>query len=124
MREMAAFSCLNGRPKMRWSFLFPVCAAIALPPATAAAPETPAVSATKQINGREVVLAVKKLLDGNYVLSETRPKVDAILDKGLASGRYDVSTPEQLAETINADLGQVTPDKHLGVMYDPEQSKQ
>ena len=109
---------------MRQSFFFPVCAAIALAPVTAAAAAVPADSTAKQFNGREVVLAVKKLLDANYVLPETRPKFDAILDKGLANGRYDVSGPEQLADTINIDLGQVTPDKHLAVMYDPERSRQ
>ncbi len=31
--------------------------------------------------------------------------------------------PELLAKRINADLAAVTPDKHLGVMYDPEQSR-
>lgn len=111
---------------MRRSFFFPVCAAVALVGASVAfaAVPVPPAGTPKHIDGREVVLALKKLLDANYVLPDVRPKFDAILDKGLASGRYDVSSPEQLANTINEDLGQVTPDKHLGVMYDPEQSKQ
>ena len=83
-----------------------------------------AQSAAAKVDGREVVSAIQKLLDANYVLPETRPKFDAVLDKGLASGRYDISDANALVERINADLHEVTPDKHLHVMYDPETSKQ
>ena len=76
------------------------------------------------IHGRAVAAEIKKLLDANYVLPGTRPKFDAMLDRAIASGRYDISDPDQLAERINSDLHQVTPDKHLHVMYDPARSKE
>ena len=76
------------------------------------------------IHGRAVAAEIKKLLDANYVLPGTRPKFDAMLDRAIASGRYDISDPDQLAERINSDLHQVTPDKHLHVMYDPARSQE
>jgi len=76
------------------------------------------------VHGRAVAAEVKKLLDANYVLPDTRPKFDAVLAKGIAEGRYDVTDPEELVQRINADLHQVTPDKHLNMAYDPATSKQ
>lgn len=82
-----------------------------------------AQSAAK-VDGRAVAAAIQKLLDANYVLPEARPKFDAVLTKGIAAGRYDVSDPDELARRLNEDLHTVTPDKHLGLMYDPERSKE
>ena len=99
-------------------------AALGLVPASATAQmAAPAPSAQAQINGREVVAAVRQLLNSHYVLPDVRPKLDAALAKGLADGHYDVADPNELAKRIDADLHQVTPDKHLGVMFDPERSK-
>jgi len=75
-----------------------------------------------EINGRTVAAAVQKLLDQNYVLPEARPKFDAVLSRSIAAGRYDISDPNELVTRLNQDLHTVTPDKHLGVMYDPETS--
>ena len=75
-----------------------------------------------EINGRTVAAAVQKLLDQNYVLPEARPKFDAVLSRSIAAGRYDISDPNELVTRLNQDLHIVTPDKHLGVMYDPETS--
>ena len=47
-----------------------------------------------------------------------------MLTKGIAAGRYDITDPDQLVERLNADLHTVTPDKHLGLMYNPETSKE
>jgi hypothetical protein len=74
------------------------------------------------INGRAVAAAVQKLLDQNYVLPEARPKFDAVLTKSISAGRYDVSDPNELVTRLNEDLHTVTPDKHLGVMYNAETS--
>ena len=74
------------------------------------------------INGRTVATAIQKLLDQNYVLPEARPKFDAVLSRSIAAGRYDISDPNELVTRLNQDLHTVTPDKHLGVMYDPETS--
>src|SRR6476469_4616882 len=99
-------------------------AALGLIPASATAQmAAPAPSAQAQVNGHEVVAAVRQLLNSHYVLPDVRPKLDAALAKGLADGHYDVADPNELAKRIDADLHQVTPDKHLGVMFDPERSK-
>ena len=109
---------------MRPTFLFLAAAATALTAVANAAPAAAQASTQAKVNGRVAVEAVRRLLNDKYVLTELRPKFDAILAKGLAEGRYDVSDAEELVRRINADLAQVTPDKHLGVMYDPEQSRQ
>ena len=77
-----------------------------------------------KVDGRAAAESIRKLLNEQYVLTELRPKFDAILAKGIADGRYDVAEPDELVKRINTDLAKVTPDKHLGVMYDPEQARQ
>src|SRR4051812_24174078 len=74
------------------------------------------------VRGRLVAAEVRRLLEANYVLPDVRPKLDAILARGIASGHYDISDPDELVNRINADLHQVTPDKHLSAMYNPEAS--
>jgi hypothetical protein len=96
-------------------------AACAVPVGASAA--QPASQAASTIDGRAVALEVKRLLNQNYVLPEARPKFAAVLDKGIASGRYAVSDEALLVTRLNEDLALVTADKHLGVMYDPERSK-
>jgi hypothetical protein len=75
------------------------------------------------VDGRKLVAEIRRLLDANYVLPEVRPEFDAMLAKGLSSGRYDIADRDALVERINADLHGVTPDKHLHVMFDPERSR-
>ncbi|HUE79066.1 MAG TPA: S41 family peptidase [Sphingomicrobium sp.] len=75
--------------------------------------------ATARIDGEAAAAEVRRALARNYVLPEVRPKLDAALAKGLAEGRYNVSDPAELVQRINADLAAVTPDKHLGLQYDP-----
>ena len=93
-------------------------AAIAAPARAQPTADTPAAAS---INGRAVVADVRRILAANYVLPDMRPKLDAALAKGLASGRYDVSDPAELATRINADLASVAHDKHLGMHYDPRE---
>jgi hypothetical protein len=88
----------------------------------AAAQTSPSAAATPQMDSRAVVAEVRRIVGANYVLPEVRPKLDAALAKGLSDGRYDVSDPSILADRINADLGDVAHDKHLGVRYDPQAS--
>ena len=109
---------------LRFAFLVGLTSFVGAPAPAVAAPPATAASAQAQINGREVAAAVRKLLNAHYVLPDLRPKFDAILAKGLADGRYDIADRDKLVELINSDLHQVTPDKHLGVMDDPEQSKE
>ena len=94
-------------------------AGLALAAGTAQAQPGAAPAAVAPADGRAVVAALRKVLTENYVLPDVRPKLDAALAKGLAAGRYDVSDPAMLVERVNADLAAVTPDKHLGMHYDP-----
>lgn len=97
-------------------------AALSLIPASGAAQAQAApATATAKVDAKAVVADVRKILNANYVLPETRPKLDAALAAGLASGRYDVTDPAVLAERINADMSAVAHDKHLGMQYDPAQ---
>jgi hypothetical protein len=99
-----------------------IVAALALSPGMAGAQPAAAPAAVAPADGRAVVAAIRKVLAENYVLPEVRPKLDAALARGLADGRYDVSDPGALVERVNADLAAVTPDKHLGLQYDPRAS--
>ena len=101
----------------------PISLLIAL--ASAVALATPAAAQTQSapaIDGPAIAGEVKRLLNEHYVLADARAKFAAALDKGIASGRYSVAEPERVVQLINADLAGVTPDKHLGVMYDPKAS--
>jgi hypothetical protein len=99
-------------------------AALAAPALDApAAMQQPASSASvKQLDPRAVVAEVRQILAERYVLPERRPGLDAILARGLASGRYDVREPAQLAERINADLETAGKDRHLNFNLDPQQA--
>lgn len=76
--------------------------------------------AAAQFDSRAVVEAVRKTLRENYVLKERRPALDAALAKGLASGRYGVTDPQELSKRINEDLDAVAHDKHLGIGFNPQ----
>lgn len=73
-----------------------------------------------KFDARTTVEAVRKTLRENYVLKERRPALDAALAKGLASGRYKVGDPQELAKRINEDLDAVAHDKHLGLSFNPQ----
>lgn len=81
-------------------------------------PATAAVS----VDGKATVAEIRRILSENYVLPEVRPKLDAILAKGLTEGRYTVSDPNDLVERVNADLASLAHDKHLGMHYDPSEA--
>jgi len=68
---------------------------------------------------REAVAAVRRQLAERYVLTERRAALDAVLARGLSSGRYDGVDPASLAERVSADLASVGQDKHLSFSYDP-----
>ena len=108
---------------MRTILLSLAAAAIPLASVSLTAPAAAQAQQAK-VDGRAAAEAIRKLLNEQYVLTELRPKFDAILSKGIAEGRYDVAEPEELVKRINTDLTEVTPDKHLGVMYDPGQARQ
>lgn len=73
-----------------------------------------------KFDSHAAVEAVRKTLRENYVLTDRRPALDAALAKGLASGRYKVTDPQELANRVNADLDAVAHDKHLGLSFNPQ----
>lgn len=97
-------------------------AGLAMLPAAAKAQAPAAAAKPAPADGRTVVAEMRRLLAANYVLPEVRPRLDAILAKGLAEGRYDVSDPAVLLDRINADLSAVAHDKHLSLEYNPRQA--
>ena len=109
---------------VRMAILAGAAAASLVPVSSAALAQAAPATAEAKVDGRAVVADVRKILAANYVLPETRPKLDAALAKGLAAGRYDVSDPQLLAERINADMDAIAHDKHLGMHFDPQQSKE
>jgi hypothetical protein len=107
-------------------FLFAAASAVlALHPAgNALALPDAAHQAQPALDSRVVVEAVRKAIRDNYVVPAKRGPLDAVLAKGLAEGRYAVADPQELAQRINADMGPVANDKHLGIRFDPVVSGQ
>jgi len=95
----------------------------ALVPAPTLALAQPAPQAAAAIDGPALASEVKRLLNTQYVLPELRGKFAAVIDKGIASGRYAVADANLLATRLNEDLASVTSDKHLHIMVDPERSR-
>ena len=82
----------------------------------------PSAPSAQSLDSRAVVAEVRRIIAERYVLPERRPALDAALAQGLATGRYDVTDPALLAERINADLETAVQDRHLGLMYSPQQA--
>ncbi len=97
-------------------------AALSLISSSGGTQPAPAPAAAAQVDPQKVVADVRRILAANYVLPDVRPKLDAALSQGLASGHYNVTDPSVLADRINADLKAVAHDKHLGMHYDPKQA--
>jgi len=93
-------------------------AALWLPGAAPALQQAPRVAASAPADGRAVVAELRRIVAERYVLPERRPAIDAVLARGLSSGRYDVRDPVALAERINADLETIG-DRHLNFRHDP-----
>lgn len=106
------------------SILAAAVAAFALLPAASAQAHEPAPQAVAALDARAAVDAVRKALRENYVLPALRPRLDAALAAGQKAGRYDVTDPGELVRRVNEDLAKVTPDKHLGLGYNPQLAAQ
>jgi hypothetical protein len=90
--------------------LFASLAAMTLAPAASAQDAT------------AVVAEARKAIAARYVLPDVAAKLDAALAAGSTAGRYRGLRGEALAARVNADMAAVTPDKHLGLSYDPKLS--
>lgn len=88
-------------------------------PAAASAQAVRQSSSPAAVDAQATISDLRRILRENYVLPEVRPKLDAALARGLASGRYNVREPTELVSRINADLEAVAHDKHLGIEFDP-----
>ena len=102
-----------------------ICLLLALTPLAlpGGAMAQPASQTAAAVDGPAVAAEVKRLLNAQYVLPELRAKFAAVIDKGIASGRYAVPDANLLTTRLNEDLASVSSDKHLGVMVDPERSR-
>lgn len=69
-----------------------------------------------------VVAEARRAIASRYVLPDVAAKLDAALAAGAKAGRYRGLTGEALATRVNADMAAVTPDKHLGLSYNPQLS--
>jgi len=65
----------------------------------------------------QVVAKTRAAIAERYVLPDVAAKLGAAL---ASSDRYRGLTGQALADRINADMAKVTPDKHLGLRYDPK----
>lgn len=101
---------------------FIAAASVAISSQVSPAQPGAATAAPARVDGRTVVAEIRRLLAANYVIPEVRPKLDSILAKGLAEGRYDTSDPSVLLDRVNADLTAVARDKHLSLEYNPRQA--
>ncbi|WP_298511559.1 S41 family peptidase [uncultured Kordia sp.] len=66
--------------------------------------------------------SIGNILDSNYVFPEVAKKMTSLMKANLKKGAYNaMSDPQALASTLTKDLQSISHDKHLRVMYNPEQ---
>ena len=97
------------------------------PPRRAYAQATPVAQAKAPASldaaaRRDVVDTLRALLVRHYVDADTGKLIAANVAKRLAAGAYDSMTnPYEFAEALTTDLRAINGDKHLVVIYDPNQ---
>jgi retinol-binding protein 3 len=70
---------------------------------------------------QNTVESVASIVSREYVDADAGERVDAVLRKWLADGRYrDVTSPEQLSTMLTRDLFTASDDKHLFVTVIPQ----
>lgn len=66
------------------------------------------------------VVELEQLIRGKYVSVELRGPIIGKLEAGRAAGRYAVTTPQDLAGLVTADLQAVSKDGHLSLQWNPD----
>ena len=71
-----------------------------------------------------LIKQVNKILIDNYVFPEVAVEIEQYVSKKQQQGAYDkVNDPVMFAELLTKDIQSVCHDKHLRVLYEPEQIK-
>lgn len=98
---------------MRLSPLLMFLLAMLIPiPAVAAPPSLAPDQADRAV--QEVI----RLIEAHYVFPEKRAGIVAALKKAREAGRYNVATPQELAERVTEDLFAASNDGHLSLKFD------
>ncbi len=72
----------------------------------------------------EAVNNISNLLDKNYVFPDIAKKMNELIKTQLRNNAYDtISDPMVFADVLTGDLQSVSHDKHLRVMFSPENAK-
>lgn len=83
-------------------------------------PPAPSSQALSQAQRAAVVQAVKAAYAKSYVFPNKVPAILAQLDKGMRSGRYNVTSANELAGLVTSDLQAASKDGHAYLQYDPQ----
>lgn len=67
-----------------------------------------------------VLSAIRQAIQSSYVFPDRAPAILARLDAAQTSGRYDVSSPNELAGLISGDLREASQDGHVYLEYAPD----
>jgi hypothetical protein len=81
----------------------------------------PLPSALTPRQAREVVDREIALVSSTYLLAEKRASLAAMLRAKEAAGAYDMADPAVLADRLRVDLRNETHDKHMGMIYAPDE---
>lgn len=70
----------------------------------------------------KVIDSVESILNSNYIFPEVAKKMTSLMKENLKKGTYnEITDPQVLASTLTKGLQSISRDKHLRVMYNPEQ---
>ncbi len=73
----------------------------------------------------EVIKKICTYLEDNYVFPETGKELNTQISKNSKDGKYSkLTSPTDFAYQLNEDLMDISEDKHLKVVYDPDWIKQ
>lgn len=73
---------------------------------------------------KSAVDSISKLLYDNYIFPEVSLEMEKYIKSNLSGNKYDeISDPMKFAEELTKDLQSISNDKHIRVIYSPEQVK-